>query len=1704
MSAARKLDSISDYLILDTVGEGAFAEVFKVERHGDVFALKLVKSPEGTEKALKNFRREAFNLNRIHKDGVYRIYEIGSHGDKPYAVQSFIDGVTLSKVISSRRLSSAETLQLGHGLARVLAEIHATNLLHRDLKPDNIIVRPKGEPVLIDFGLSDNLSLKIDDSLTVMGTPLYASPEQMGMLNRPIDARSDLYSLGVILYECIAGRRPFESDNMSDVLRMHATEAPPLIPLPADSPTASTLVSIVFRLLEKDPDRRYQSASSLASDLAKVLAGHTDFEIASSKVKNETLPLIGRETELRQLETAIVSARSMGQTALLFARGEPGIGKSRLLDEFLDKQNLAYLFFAKAQHGDATPFSVIRKALEQWLFEVDRSPRTERDRAISCFQRAAGTMAPYIAKVSPEIAKILKVDKPQDLATIHQFYEVMGGFFSSLLKELSATNPDANGKAVCALFLDDFQWFDAASREILKHTIRGSEGSGTLFLISARSEIPVAQIKEFAGDMGNKCAFSLFDITGLTAIGSRDVVKSMLGVDGSGGDDLEPIAQAVFQSSKGNPFVITEYLRALIEYGAVRLTAGAWRYSKEAIDKINLPSDVISLVLRRLESLSNTDLEILGHAALFGARISVPVLIETTGLTETALLGRLQTYYEHGILEKAGDSYQFIHDRIREALRTRHDAQSLVAAHDALASAVETVYSASGDETLLYSLATHAAQGSRRDLGKVYAFNAKAGNRALDEFSVDLAKSFLSVAEVCANESGAKPDWELYRALGYVSNYAHDVKSAKHYYLKAVEHCKDRFERAKLFTELGVFGVLNIDDFEMKEYIGKACADLGLEKPGFSFTENLKENFRLTLEIFRYFLGFKLSEEEIRRRKVVHKIYALQFWREYFGMDTLVNEFMSPALSLFKIVRNGLRLPKDSFENHDLDFFVAMIICGFRVEPLARWAVNRATRRAEATKNPFIFANVVTCWMYYGAVFGDQKRLAGFNDTFWEKLGYIGSERFAVATAMYAFGFSMRGRYREVMKLYDLTLKLFSSEEMDHYLQKGAPTYVATGDAAAGLRLMNQEDLPESRWGGIRYYNRDTLKLNYLYEMHQFDGETKKVMDEYHTPNLKRDLSYFFLGCYDHVYFLRAYTCAYFAMQAKTAEERKEWVKRLESNFVFMTMTAAGNPMLMSHLQALQGFVQAAKGKFKAAEKKFEKAMKLGDKSESPLTSYECLVFRAHFGKAAGKSKIAVRSDVQAAYALASEHGWRKRQEHLRKTFPNDFNSSPEFAAGAVGQSLQVGMSIAVASTRQGMQGSRTLEAFLTLSKALGEIDPETQARTILDQLIKLFGAERAFLMEIRGETMNCLAGRDSGAQDIVEPKGFSRSIMQKAQDEKRAFLVSGNDDGEVQMSESMLAFGLKSIMVTPVLKDEDPIAVIYLDNSVSKGVFTEQKMELFAQLSHFLSVNLRMASAAKVELEKKTLEKDLAVTEFVQKLIIPKQNEISTGSFDLTSYYRPQNLASGDWFWYEQMSEDKLFMLVGDVTGHGPGPAMLTTAVASAYRTVKALSTEDFDLLALVKVLNTTLFSLVGGEFHMTGVVGILDTKAGKFTFINAAHRQCLVVGNKGENGEREIKRVQTAPGNPLGEAPEVTFELNEHQLLAGETLFLYTDGIIEAEDGTGRQFGVGRLSSALKGDYDSTAALMKGLVERFNKHAEFVDDDITLLAVKYKGVQR
>jgi PAS domain S-box-containing protein len=608
--------------------------------------------------------------------GVLRAHAFLVHHDRPVLVLEDIGGQDLSELAGSP-LDPLRFLKLALSLAATLAEVHRRGITHKDIKPTNILLSPEGAPRLIDFSIATLQQVEHLQATAlsfVEGTPAYRSPEQSGRMNRALDYRTDFYSLGVTFYELLTGSLPFQGKDALEWVHAHLAQAPqpphernPFIP--------PMLSAIVLKLMAKEPEERYQSAEGLKADLEQCRERLQRGEQAPFPLGSRDFParfqlpqrLYGREPEVKALVQAFERVGREGRPEWLLVRGYSGIGKSSVVHELHRPVLQRRGFFLSGKFDQLqrdVPYATLAQAfkslVQQLLAGGDAEVEAWRQRLLEAFEgngQVLVNVVPQLEWVTGPQPAVPELPPQEAQNRFHRVFQRFLGVFATPERPL-------------VVFLDDLQWADFASLQLLKYLTAQADTLPILWVGAYRdNEVMASHPLKVALEEARKAGARLGDIH-LSALGLEQtrqlVADAMLGTRH---EVVQALSGVLQEKTGGNPFFLLQLLQTLYQDGLLtRASEGGWRWDEAGVKAKGYSDNVVDFMAGRLQQLPESTQQLLRLAACVGNAFSVPTLGLLSSLDALGVEQGLEPALREGVVVRAGpDQYGFLHDRIQQA-----------------------------------------------------------------------------------------------------------------------------------------------------------------------------------------------------------------------------------------------------------------------------------------------------------------------------------------------------------------------------------------------------------------------------------------------------------------------------------------------------------------------------------------------------------------------------------------------------------------------------------------------------------------------------------------------------------------------------------------------------------------------------------------------------------------------------------------------------------------------------------------------------------------------------------------------------------------------------------------------------------------------------------------------------------------------------
>jgi len=752
---------LGPYEIVAPLGAGGMGEVYRAHDgilHRDV-AIKFLK-PEsmGNQQAEKRLLREAQSVARLDHPNICTVYEVVTSSEQAFIVMQFVDGDTLKERVTAASGSGAkkglpieEVLSIAAQVSDALAEAHRHGIVHRDIKPQNVMLTRAGRVKVLDFGLAKTVLPMSPEEQTrslltvpgaVPGTARYMSPEQIR--DEDLDARSDVFSLGILLYELLTGEHPFPGSSSGDTISAILTREPPAIR--ESSPIPLELRELLRKCLEKDKAHRYPSAAEIGVQLATI---RTQWDSTEHSVPPGNPPpppptlaapfgsavFVGRESEQRTMAEAWNRTKN-GQRNIILVSGEPGIGKTRLCSEFARScaGDRATVLIGRSDEQALVAYQPFIEALGWYVRTCSRTDLLSHLGAAGGGAEL-GLILPDLARRVPGLPAAAPINAE---AQRFRLFETVTGFLISI----SSSHP--------TLFVfDDLQWADQASLLMLRHLARSSVSARLCILVNYRdSELTNRSLlAEMLAEFRRDSSVTRVTLSGLSEPAVGEIVESLAQ------RPPDYLVKAVAENSGGNPFFVGEMLRHLVETGAFTILRDtiSLRHSD-----LGVPEGVRDVIRHRLSRLSEDCTRLLTTAAIVGQEFDLVLLESVAGVSEERMLDVIdEAVRAQLIIEAAGDRCRFVHALIRETVYEELSGPRRARMHRKIGEALERI---KGNAPPLADLAYHFHEAvTVGTVEKAVEYATRAGDAAAASLAQEEAARFYAMALKSVESAPAGP-----------------------------------------------------------------------------------------------------------------------------------------------------------------------------------------------------------------------------------------------------------------------------------------------------------------------------------------------------------------------------------------------------------------------------------------------------------------------------------------------------------------------------------------------------------------------------------------------------------------------------------------------------------------------------------------------------------------------------------------------------------------------------------------------------------------------------------------------------------------------------------------------------------------------------------------------------------------------------------
>ncbi len=1707
--------TIPGYHILDTIHDGTKSLIYRALRESDrrPVILKLLKDPYPTSAMLARYRQEYELLKHLEAAGVndvIRAYDLQSQGNGLLLVMEDIRGESLKRFLQTRDLSLEEFLRLAIKMATVLQAIHAHGIIHKDVNPSNIVINTDtGRLQFIDFGLATAISRdhSVQNAPTSLeGTLAYISPEQTGRMNRTVDLRTDFYSLGATFYEMLTGRVPFDSGEAVEVVHSHIAKQP--VPPHEIRPDVPRILSrIMLKLMSKNAGDRYQSAEGIRKDLEACLKQWTlngriePFPLAQDDVVRQlTIPekLYGRELEQRPLHQAFEGARQ-GFKEMAVISGTAGAGKTALAQELQPRVTKAHGYFISGRYEPSQrsiPYSGIAQAFRELVKLLLTEPPQRLARWKAKLSEAVGENGSLLIEIIPALELILGSQPPAPELGPTETRNRFHGVFRNFVRTLSAREHPL------VVFLDNGHVIDAASLTLLQMLMTDPEIRSLLVILAYQSdEIEASHPLLFTLEELKTQQTMLHEIP-VKAL-APEAIRTFI-ADALQGEpaEIQPLAEVVAEKTDGNPFFMRQFLCALYDDGIVRYDREKhrWTWDMAAIHATGITENVVTLLTERVQTLPAETQDLLKTAACLGREVSPEILMQVCETDEESLFDGVREAFQNGLLIKQEANFYFAHDRVREAAYSLLDAEERKRRHLRIGRILSAAAREDAQEEHVFIIAQHLNQGrellsSKQECLHLAQLNLSAGIRARNSAACDAAADFLRYGLDALPPDAWTEQYELALSLfteGCTVEYlVGRHQEAERHFNEVLSHARRPADKTRVY-EAKMNCLETSNKYKDALHIGQeGLRALQWDMPrqgtkGLLLKELLLTKtllFRRTITTLRHLPALTEPRHLAIARLLMASVAPAHIADpDYFAIVSL------------KLLRLSIKYGNSMYAAVAYATYGIMSVGalgdrhgGYQFGRLALEMLERFQARSLKPRVFFGFGAFINHW---------QRPLK-------EGLEYLLN---AYQSGVESGDFSSAGYGLDIYMYYLLaagtpvpTLKKSWEQYEDGMKRLGQPNalelykmwqqvFRCLSGETDTLTMLRGERFDETvvipRW-------KHENVLTFLGQYIAMKMLLCYLAGEYEEGLAAAKEGRAYLGgvmgmmAVVHYHFYSALTLLA-RCPAVSASVRRKYFRTIRRCHRKLQRWAQDAPENFEHLVLL---VEAESRRVRGAG--YEKTIALYEQAIALARQHGFLHDEALANELAGtlwlnqdNEKLAgvYLQEARYAYQRWGAIGKNKALEDAYPHLLSPGSQSPGRTSGTTTTSSSTGISPASTSVNA---FSLDLATILKASQAISsEIDLKALLTKLMNIVIENAGARRGCLLLFRdGELLLEAEGSVDRETSVFQALPVSEAgtrlspeiVHYVARTGEQVVLDNAAEEGHFTRTSYVRTRQLASVLCSPLLNKGTLIGVIYLENTLSPGAFTANRIEVLNILASQAAISIENSKLIEHVGEQERLKREMELAHRIQTALLPDLSRPVHPELDIAAIMLPAEEVGGDFYDVAPDSSGHLWLAIGDVSGHGVTPGlimMIAQSIHSTLTTQGELSPKD-----VVIRVNEMLYRNVHERLHADHFMTFTTLKyhgAGHFEFAGL-HVDLLIYRTQ----QKTCELVETT-GLWLNLLPDIATDTENASftLDVGDILILYTDGLTEAQNQEQELFDLQRFMDSICRHAGKSAVVMRDAI--------------------------
>ena len=1500
MNSSDRCPWIKGYLLTEKLYASVKTSVYRGIQLKDTqpVVLKLLRSDRPSMQDLLHLRNHYTITKNLDLAGIVPPLSLESYGNGFVLVMPDDRSMALSEYIALHSLNLAECLAIAIQLAEILHDLHQQRVIHKDIKPANILLHPESKQIkLIDFSLASLLPKETAEIVSpniLEGTLAYISPEQTGRMNRGIDYRTDFYALGVTLFELFSGQLPFPSDDPLELLHCHIAKPAPLVcELKPEIPLA--IAQIIFKLMAKNAEDRYQSALGLKYDLEFSLNQFNatgtipSLEIATRDRSDRfTIPekLYGREAEVSSLLAAFervsvgVSAdSSAGAAEMILVAGFSGVGKTAVVNEVhkpIVKQRGYFIKGKFDQFNRNIPFSgfvqAFRDLIGQLLHESDRQLAHWKTKILE----AVGENGQVAIEVIPELELIIGHQPAALELSASAAQNRFNNLFQKFIQVFTTSQP-------LTIFLDDLQWADSASLSLLQLLM---QDMGHLLILGAYRDNEVSLAHPFMLTVNSLkqagIKIETIALQPLTQANINQLVADTLSCDRA---YAKPLTDLVYLKTQGNPFFTTQFLKTLHQEGFIQFhvvdesSQGGWQCDLSQIKLQSLTDDVVAFMAQQLQKLPQNTQAMLKLAACIGSQFDLQTLaivsersqIDTATTLWKALaeglivpLNQIYKFFQMDsevvqenssgfpIDDSSSCSYRFLHDRVQQAAYSLIPDSQKEVVHLNIGRLLFARTSRSDRELPQFQIVNQLNRGisligdsgEREELAYL---NWRAGAKARSATAYEAAMNYLDTGLQLLSAQSWQNQYALTLGLHQltveVAYLAHNYDRMAIIMAIGLQNARNHLDRAK-FYETQILALVAQNQVRAAvDYARKILSIFGV-----SFPKNLSK--------LRTILGFLAtlyrmagkSPQDLLKLPAMSDPYKLTACNLLNAMGAASASGMPEILPFMTFIGLSLYLRYGNIPKSSMAYTIyGYLLC----ERLGRidqgYAIGKAAiALCHQTSSKEALAPTLFLWQRFIAYRKEPLRdlspilLEAYQVSL--EVGDIEYAAYSLCvyfTQAYWTGQNLMDLQRDAIASRATLQKLKQSSMIDVFALncQGLENLITETEDVCQLvgQFFDETAIASSDRQLQVQTSFRKLHLAFLFDRPELALEQVAIIEtrlESIDGTFIKTLLYF----YDALVRLALYP------HLGKAEQRQALTK-VKTDIKLLTKFAKSAPMNYQHkLLLVEAENLRVLGKPSQAGELYDRA--IAGAKENEYTQEEALAneLAAKFYLDLGREKIAQVYMVEAYYGYI-RWGAPAKVNDLATRYPQLLASvlqnapAPDFLAKS--SSL----------TTSGVLATLDLATILNASQSISsEIEQDKLLGALLNIAIVNAGAEKCVLLLQVEEELQIAALGTSGQQPQILSAPVSLELSQDVARSlvnwvKRSLeplvLADARENTQFASDRYIIQHQPKSILCTPILKQGKLLGVLYLENNLTVGAFTSDRIAVLNYLSTQAAISL-------------------------------------------------------------------------------------------------------------------------------------------------------------------------------------------------------------------------------------------------------------------------